>query len=146
MGRFLSSSPTGVVPQSGTQYAVFNVETRALTTSSYTGITVENDDSTTKSFSVDKFYYACAVASQEGLIGVPASCTVTATGYDAQGKQVAKQSFGYDVVAAKQGMMLAQPGNAFKGLYKVVFNQKPSLTSVALVGLLDSIGLTTCTS
>ena len=185
IGTYLSTSPTGVVPQSGTHTAVFNAETKLLSLSPVAGITVLNDGSTTKSFSIPQFYYGCADASQESLVNVPAACkfstivyipphafsatgvdfesvwkgiwvillttvftlgTIIAQGYNSAGKLVAQQSFAYQFTSTKQGMMLAQPSWTFSNLYNVTFSFSSSVTSNALVGILDSVSLTTCTS
>ena len=124
LNTFLSTSPIGVVPQSGDKTALFNLETQIIDLAGGPAITVVNDGSTTKFFSLPSFYYGCAVASQEGLAGVPASCNLVVGGYTTAGKPVASQTFPYTFTSKRQGMILAKPGSQFqnKNLKNVIFS------------------------
>ncbi|KAI4162018.1 MAG: hypothetical protein LQ342_004330 [Letrouitia transgressa] len=137
---------TGVITQSPPNDAVFNLETRAGSLLKPASITVQNGNSAVKSFKLFSFYYACAAATQEGLVSAPAPCTLTIKGFNAQGTQVASQSFVYEVKALKQGQALATVDSHFTGLYKVSFEVDGGLIgNTAKVGVLDTFSLATCT-
>ncbi|KAL9044659.1 MAG: hypothetical protein Q9214_002215 [Letrouitia sp. 1 TL-2023] len=138
---------TGVITQSPPNNAVFNLETRAGSLLKPASITVQNGNSAVKSFKLFSFYYACAAATQEGLVSAPAPCTLTIRGFNAQGTRVAIQSLPYEVKALKQGQALATVNSDFTGLYKVSFEvDGGTLGNTAKVGVLDSFSLATCTS
>ncbi|KAL6721990.1 hypothetical protein ACLMJK_001095 [Lecanora helva] len=145
VGTSLPASLIGLVPQSGTHAAVFNLETELLTLSPVSAITVQNDGSTTKSFALGTFFYGIRVATQESLVGLPASGSIVAKGYNAAGALVAQQYFPYKFTADKQGLTEGKSGPQFTNLYNVTFSLEAKL-SVAVVGVLDSVSLYTSTS
>ena len=142
------------MPQSGSRYAVFNSETRAITASPVSAITVKNAGSGAKSLTLSRFYYGCGVASQGGLAGVPVSCVMVATAKNADGEVVATQKFPYQSTSSMQGMALATPDPAkFRNVYTVEFSLSPpsDLESRQLgdviedvVGVLDIVLIQTC--
>ncbi|KAL9614061.1 MAG: hypothetical protein Q9167_001415 [Letrouitia subvulpina] len=137
---------TGVLTDTPPNNAVFNLETRVGALLKPASITVQNANSAVKSFKLFSFYYACARATQEGLVSLPAACTLTVKGFNAQGTQVASQSFPYEVKALKQGEALATVDESFTGLYNVTFQVTGGVVgNTAKVVLLDTVSLATCT-
>ena len=119
---------TGVAPQSPpnvTGYGSIDVATILQGTAVLTTV---YPDTTINHFDFNSFFFGCVLSSQESAAGVPQSCTVTVTGLDKNGKQVAKQSFNFVANALSQQMIKATLVG-FTGLQTATFS-----TSSKLVG------------
>lgn len=98
------------------------------------------------SFTLYSFYYGCAVNSEEVAVGVPASCTITATAYsDAAGTNViGTQNFVFTAstlgsVVISTPMVKATVPNTFANAVRVDFSTATLLNGLPLAILLDTI-------
>jgi len=82
------------------------------------------------------FWYGC-VTDPESDIALPATCTITATGYNLAGNVIARQSFTYEWEhGISQQMSPGKFDTPFTNLYKVEFQTEPGL----LIGtILDNV-------
>ena len=92
-------------------------------------LTTVYQDTTIDHFDFQSFYFGCVLSSQETATGVPQSCTVTVTGFDKNGKQVAKQSFPFVANALSQQMIKATLVG-FTGLQTASFSIASNLLGV----------------
>lgn len=104
-------------------------------------MTVNYPDSTIDHFDLKSFYYGCVVGSQESVVGVLQSCTVTIKGYsDFDGKnEVAEQEFSFDVqlLDLQEPMTKASVSSKFKGVKRVDFFVSNDLLTAALIDTVD---------
>lgn len=84
-------------------------------------LTTVYEESTIAYFNLYSFFFGCAVGSEETVVGVPQSCNLTVTGLNAQGKQVAQQTFAFVSNGALNKQMIEAKLKGFEGLQNVVF-------------------------
>jgi len=85
-------------------------------------MTVNYQDSTVDHFDLRSFYFGCAAGLQNGAVSLPLTCTVTATGKDRKGKQVARQSFKFQSNGGlRQNQIKATLSRSFVNLGSVEF-------------------------
>lgn len=98
-------------------------------------------DSTIDHLDLKSFYYACAVGSEETVLGVPVACTIFIEGYadDQSTKPTVSQSFKYIPSGLSTVMFEAKVDPEFKGLKNVKFFVSNDTTVAALI---DSVRYT----
>lgn len=117
-----AQSPPNVITYGATAVSTILQGTPALT--------VLYADSTIDHFSFFSFFLGCVVASEETVLGVPQPCTITVTGIDKNGKQVAQQDFKFNTNNGLSQQMIEAKLVGFTGLQTATFS-----TSASLVGL-----------
>lgn len=82
------------------------------------------------------FYYGCVVADANGVASTPASCTITATGFNVKGREIYSQDFKYTATGALlQQMTLGYFNQGWSGLQvsRLEFTVTNNATTAALV-------------
>lgn len=118
---------TGVLPQSPPNQIASGPLTPATLLQGTPALTTVYQDTTIDRFDFFSFFYGCVLATQETVAGAPEPCTVTVTGLDKNGRQVAQQSFDFVANALSEQMNKATLVG-FTGLQTATF----SVTSKAL--------------
>ena len=92
-----------------------------------------------KDFTLTTGYFACSVASEETIASTPASCTMTATPFDRNNKQIGTpQTFSFQRSgAAVQNMNPITFNSNFQNVFYVTFAVSNPLVTAAL---LDDVG------
>ncbi|KAK3080511.1 hypothetical protein LTS18_000649 [Coniosporium uncinatum] len=112
----------GVFPNSPSNYAAYSVGDAATVLQGQPAMTVNYQDSTVDHFDLRSFYFGCAAGLQNGAVSLPLTCTVTATGKDRKGKQVARQSFKFQSNGGlRQNQIKATLSRSFVNLGSVEF-------------------------
>lgn len=112
---------TGIVPASSPNFAGYGIYNE-ITAGSVPQITTSG--TSTKSFQLNQFRFACAVNTAETALGVPTPCTVTVNGYNTLGRQVYTQSFDFNPGpgAVRSQMATATLQFPWTGLSSVTFD------------------------
>ena len=97
------------------------------------------DDSTISNFTLGAFFYGCVVGSEVSITAVPASCTITLTGFSSGGIQIARQNFPFVADGAEQQMIEGHPTGFAQVQYITFVIQAPNSTLAALI---DSVSYT----
>jgi len=108
-------------------------------------MTVNYEDSTIDHFDLRSFYYGCAAGLQNGAASLPLTCTVTATGKNRAGKQVAKQSFKFQTNGGlRQQQNKATLNKSFVNLGSVEFTTTTgnAVTDLAVATVMDTVDYT----
>jgi len=114
---------TGISPESPSNDAVFGPTVGATMQQGTPSITTVYQDSTIGMLDMESFYFGCTVATKNDFLGLPESCTMTATGYDVDGKKVASQTFKFvSNGGALQQMTQGVFNGGFKSLQRVDFS------------------------
>jgi hypothetical protein len=125
---------------SPSNYAAFSALDTATATQGQPSMMANYPDSTIDHFDLKSFYYACALASQASVVGVPQACTITIKGYadDNAQKLMATQSFSYkvDTLQLSSQMVEANVNSDFNGLKRVDFFVDDNLLKA---GLIDTV-------
>ncbi|KAF2674293.1 hypothetical protein BT63DRAFT_6662 [Microthyrium microscopicum] len=79
---------TGVIPNTQNNMAAFSALDTATVLEGTAAMTTVYPDSTIDHFDLYSFYYACSSATQTSLLGLPLSCTITASAYTDVSKPV----------------------------------------------------------
>lgn len=124
----------GLIPFSAPRVAAYSIVS-GLTSGTPT-ITADYDGSAFKTFDFEQFYFGCVLASQETLASTPMACTVQVTGYDADGLQIAGQTFDFEPTGVLTSeMQKAVLSEEFKGLTTVEYATTTELAAT----LIDSL-------
>ena len=84
-------------------------------------LTADYQGSTIAYFNLYSFFFGCALGSEESVVGVPQSCNLTVTGLNAQGTQVAQQTFGFVSNGGLNQQMVEAELKGFQGLETAFF-------------------------
>lgn len=93
-------------------------------------LTAVYEESSIASFNFYSFFFGCALGTEETVVGVPQSCNLTVTGFNAQGKQVAQQAFAFVSNEGLNQQMVEANLKGFEGLQNAVFTTQASDTDL----------------
>lgn len=103
---------------------------------------IDTDGTTTTSFDFESFRFGCSVNPiAVSVVGVPQACTVSVTGYDADGESVANQQFSFVPTGLKSDMAYAELNDDFYELSAVEFTSTSELKPV-VAALFDDLTFT----
>lgn len=129
----------GVIPNSPPNCAAFASGDTATTSQGVPEMTAVYDDSTISNFTLGSFFYGCVLGTEESLTAAPRSCTITLTGFNSGGKQIARQDFPFVADGLEQQMIEGHPVGFTQAQYITFVIQAPNSTLVALI---DSVSYT----
>ena len=129
----------GLIPNSPPNCAAFAPGDTATTLQGTPEMSAVYDDSTISNFTLGSFFYGCVLGSEESLAADPMSCTITLTGFNSRGKQIAQQNFPFVVDGLEQQMIEAHPVGFTQVQYITFIIQAPNSTLAALI---DSVSYT----
>ena len=129
-----------VRPNSGGNVATFGRTNVVTIQQGQPSMTVNYPNSPIKDFTLQSFYFACAISQPVSIIGVPRPCTMTIKGYsdDAGQRKVAEQSFRYQVRTPQtsEQMLRATMNTGFRNVKRVDFFITGDYVNA---GLIDSV-------
>ncbi|MCJ1279206.1 hypothetical protein MMC21_007030 [Puttea exsequens] len=133
-----------VIAQSDPNYIAFSALDAESVLQGTPAITATYTDSQIPFFDLKSFFYACALGSQESIVGVPVSCNITVTGYSPApaNKQVGKATFVFNTNGGVSvDMQKATLPQGFTGLGKAVFSVQNggAVTTGLTAGLVDNV-------
>lgn len=134
---------TGVIPNSEPNMAAFGPLDTTTLEQGTPSMTTVYSDSTITYFDLQSFYYGCVVTSAETVEGVPESCTITVTGYNTNGQEVASQTFAFNSNGGvQQQMQQAVLSSSFKHLQHADFSVNTATGNATTSGLIDTVAYT----
>lgn len=125
-----TSDLPGVEPQSPPNLITYGTLGIATIDQGTPELTVVYPDTTIDHFSFFSFFYGCVLSTEETVLGMPQPCTVTVTGIDKNGMQVAQQAFEFNTNGGLSEQMVEAKLVGFTGLQSAIFS-----TSASLAGL-----------
>ena len=123
----------GVIPNSPPNLAAFAPGDTATLSQGTPEMTAVYGDSTISNFTLGSFFYGCTLGTEAPLTADPASCTITLTGFNSEGKQIAKQNFPFVADGLEQQMIEAHPTGFTQVKYITFIIQAPNATLAALI-------------
>lgn len=123
----------GIIPNSPPNCAAFAPGDDATILQGTPEMTVVYDDSTVSNFTLGSFFYGCVLGTEASLAAAPMSCTLTLTGFNSRGKQIAQQDFPFVADGEQQQMIEAYPVGFTQVQYITFVIQAPNATLAALI-------------
>lgn len=123
----------GLIPNSPPNCAAFAPGDTATGLQGTPEMTAVYADSTISNFTLGPFFYGCVLGTEESLAGVPQSCTITLTGFNSKGIQIARQNFPFVANGLQQQMIEAHPVGFTQVQYIAFTIQAPNATLAALI-------------
>lgn len=122
----------GSAPHSYPDVAAFSLNTKLLTPTPE--ISANYTESTISDFDALSWWYGCVYPSEESAGSLPKTCDITATGFNADNKQVASQKFHFAANGSVvQNMNYGTFNPNFKGVYRMELAVTDELLTAALI-------------
>lgn len=122
----------GLLPHTPKNVAVFGLEGQLLQGTP----NITTAGTSAKHFDLQQLYMGCTVASQESLVSIPLGCTMVFTGYNEEGAEIASREARF---SGGSDMQLVEFGKTFEKVNTVAIALQGVLSTVAEVGVLDSL-------
>lgn len=136
-----TSDASGVTPNSPPNVIGYAPTLVATITQGQPEMTTVYDNSTITEFDLYSFFFGCALDTQNTVVDAAQACTVTVTGLNVSGEQVAEQSFSFEPTGVAAQMVEAVLGVGFRGLQSALFNTT-SADGVLISTVVDTVNYT----